>query len=36
MFMYAPKNPEKIAQAIENQGGKAYIITVDEGTRVEI
>jgi galactokinase len=35
MFMYAPENPEKIAQAIENQGGKAYIITVDEGTRVD-
>ncbi len=36
MFVYAPKNPEKIAQAIENQRGKAYVITVDEGTRLEI
>lgn len=35
MFVYAPENPEKVAQAIENQGGKAYIIHVDEGTRVE-
>ena len=35
MFVYAPENPEKVAQAIENQGGKAYIITVDEGTKVE-
>jgi galactokinase len=35
MFAYAPKNPEKIAQAIENQGGKAYIISVDEGTKIE-
>ncbi len=35
MFVYAPENPEKVAQAIENQGGKAYIITVDEGTRLE-
>lgn len=35
MFVYAPKNPEKIAQSIENQGGKAYIITIDEGTKVE-
>lgn len=35
MFAYAPTNPEKIAQAIENEGGKAYIITVDEGTKVE-
>jgi galactokinase len=32
MFAYAPQNPEKVAQAIENQGGKAYIISVDEGT----
>lgn len=35
MFVYAPDNPERIAQAIENQGGKAYIITVDEGTKLE-
>ena len=35
MFVYAPENPEKIAQVIESQGGKAYIITVDEGTKVE-
>ncbi len=35
MFVYAPKNPEKVAKAIENQGGKAYIITVDEGTKLE-
>ena len=35
MFVYAPKNPEQVAQAIENQGGKAYIITVDEGTKLE-
>jgi galactokinase len=36
MFVYAPKNPEKIAKAIENQGGKAYVISVDEGARVEV
>ena len=35
MFVYAPKNPEKVAQAIEKRGGKAYIIQVDEGTSVE-
>ena len=35
MFVYAPEKPEEIAQAIENQGGKAYIITVDEGTKVD-
>jgi galactokinase len=32
MFVYAPQNPKKIAQAIENQGGRAYIITIDQGT----
>ena len=35
MFVYAPENPEKVARAIESQGGKSYIIKVDEGTRVE-
>ncbi len=35
MFAYAPINPEIVAQAIENQGGKAYIISVNEGTRIE-
>ncbi|MCU0467272.1 MAG: GHMP kinase [Arcicella sp.] len=35
MFVYAPDNPEKVAQAIENEGGKAYIITIDEGTKIE-
>lgn len=35
MFVYAPENPEKVAKAIETQGGKAYIIKVDEGTRVD-
>jgi galactokinase len=36
MFAYAPFNPEKVAEAIENEGGKAYIITIDEGTKVEL
>ncbi len=35
MFAYAPENPEQVVAAIEKQGGKGYIITVDEGTRVE-
>ncbi len=35
MFAYAPDHAEAVAQAIEAQGGQAYIITVDEGTRVE-
>ncbi len=33
MFAYAPENPERIAEAIEQAGGKAYIVTVDTGTR---
>lgn len=35
MFAYAPKHPEKVVEAIEKEGGKAYIIRVDEGTKVE-
>jgi galactokinase len=32
MFAYAPNHPEKVVEAIESAGGKAYIITVDKGT----
>jgi len=35
MFVYAPEHPETVACAIEQAGGKAYIISVDSGTRVE-
>ncbi len=35
MFAYAPKNPEAVLEAIEKEGGKAYIIRVDEGTKSE-
>lgn len=35
MFAYAPDEPEAVVKAIERQGGKAYIITIDEGTRIE-
>ncbi|MBI5216082.1 MAG: GHMP kinase [Ignavibacteriae bacterium] len=35
MFVYAPSNTEQVAEAIERVGGKAYIIRVDEGTRIE-
>lgn len=35
MFAYAPQNPEAVVKSIEAQGGKAYIITIDEGTRME-
>jgi galactokinase len=32
MFAYAPNHPEKVVEAINKEGGKAYIITVDKGT----
>jgi galactokinase len=35
MFVYAPENPEAIAEAIAGAGGKAFIVEVDGGTRVE-
>lgn len=35
MFVYAPDNPEKVAKAIEKEGGKAYIVNVGEGLTVE-
>ncbi|UFH53531.1 mevalonate kinase [Spirosoma sp. KNUC1025] len=35
MFAYAPNNPGDVAEAIEREGGKAYIISVDTGTRLE-
>ena len=35
MFAYAPDNPKKVANAIENAGGKAYIVKSDIGTRIE-
>ncbi len=34
MFVYAPEHPEVVAEAIEREGGKAYIVTVAEGTTV--
>ena len=34
MFAYAPTKPEMVAEAIEQAGGKAYIISVAEGTTV--
>ncbi len=35
MFVYAPHEPEKVAEEIEKAGGKAYIIEVDEGVKTE-
>ena len=35
MFAYAPDHAEAVAEAIEKEGGKAYVIEVDDGTRIE-
>jgi len=35
MFAYAPQNPGVVAKAIEEAGGKSYIIRIDKGTRVD-
>jgi galactokinase len=32
MFVYAPNNPEKVADAIDAVGGKSYVIKIDQGT----
>ncbi len=36
MFAYAPENPLKVKEAIEKEGGEAYIVNVAEGTRSEV
>lgn len=33
MFVYAPENYKEVAKAIEDVGGKSYIINIDEGTK---
>lgn len=33
MFAYAPEQPEAVAEAIERAGGKAYVISIEEGTK---
>jgi galactokinase len=35
MFVYAPENPEAVARAIERAGGKAYLVTIDSGLKIE-
>jgi galactokinase len=35
MFCYAPEDPERVAKAINDAGGKAYIIQIDEGLKVD-
>jgi galactokinase len=36
MFAYAPDDPQKVADAIEKVGGKAYIVNVGEGLEVNM
>ncbi len=33
MFAYAPEDPERVARAVEEAGGKAYIVSMDSGVR---
>jgi galactokinase len=33
MFAYAPERTEEVAAAIEQAGGKAYVVTADDGVR---
>lgn len=35
MFVYAPDNPDAVAEAIEREDGTAYVVYSDEGTRIE-
>lgn len=35
MFAYAPNDPQKIVSAIQNAGGKAYIINIDNGLKID-
>ena len=35
MFAYAPERADRVAEAINRAGGKAYIVGVDVGTRVD-
>jgi galactokinase len=36
MFAYAPEEPERVAVAIEKEGGSAFVVRVDEGARVDL
>jgi galactokinase len=35
MFVYAPEDPDRVARAVEREGGKAYVVTADSGSRVD-
>jgi galactokinase len=36
MFVYAPADAEAVADAIRREGGDAFIVSIDEGTRREL
>jgi galactokinase len=36
MFVYAPAGAEAVADAIRREGGDAFIVSIDEGTRREV
>ena len=36
MFAYAPENAEEVAKAIHSAGGVPFVVTVDEGVRVDL
>jgi len=35
MFVYAPRQADRVAEAIESADGKAYIVGIDEGVKTE-
>lgn len=35
MFVYAPEDPQRVARAIEQAGGRPFLIDIDEGLRRE-
>ena len=36
MFAYAPRDPEKVAEAVERTGGQPFLVHIDEGARREV
>lgn len=36
MFAYAPEHAEKVKEAIEKEGGEAWVLSVDNGTRSDM
>ncbi len=36
MFAYAPQNPQIVREAIEKEGGEAWVLSVDGGTRSSV